>query len=198
MNSPFPSQIDTAVEVAEAKEYANTQLSTTQKVTPCLTLYRGVNKFLSVYFPDGVDRAKQFQETAFLSSVLHADVVRLIMDSTIPLSLVKPTAGVDETTLAILSVFANRHGAYAVPLPYLMHPENTNPIWQDDNITSVTGDFLKENPALLSFASSQFFINDNSLSWRHYLDFLVSKGYNITYHHPFTEQNIGYGLMSVF
>jgi hypothetical protein len=198
MSFPLLTQLDHVEEIKEAKQYSQDQLALHKRVDPCLTLYRASDKVMSIYFPESVDRQSQFQETSFLVSVLGIDSIRLIMDSVMPKSIFSESALNNETIDSILCVFGTTDGAYALPFPYILHPENELPIWQDDKFDVSALDFLKSNSTLIDFITSQFFVSRHVFPWKYYLDYLKDNGYTLEYHHPFTELNIGYGLMPIY
>lgn len=199
MNFPFYSFGKTDTEVDEAKQYAESQLNLKNSITPCLTLYNGGQKILSVYFPESQDRRLQFKEVSFLVSAFRSDLIRLIVDTTVPTSTINPIADTrDATTDVALCVMANNEGMFIVPFPYFLHPENQGPIWHDENVVVQAKTFIQSNPVLLSFTSSLFMLGSNIVPWKYYLEYLKHKNYDINFHHPYTETTIGYGLLSVF
>lgn len=197
MSFPLLAQINHVEETKEAREYAEKSLKENKEVNPCLTLYRASNKVISIHFPKTVNRQEQFQDTSFLVSVLNIDCVRLVLDTLMPKSIFFEGALANETIDSILCVFGTMDSAYALPFPYVLDSENDLPIWQDDKFNVNALDFLKNNATLIDFITNQFFIANHVFPWKYYLEYLKDNGYTLEYHHPFTEINIGYGLMPI-
>jgi hypothetical protein len=196
------TQLNVDQEVSEAKAYASARIAEGEKIRPVFTMYRDTTRCMSVYLPEAVDasmRQTSMRQLVYLPSVVDVSITRLVVDSQMSkASLGLPRESEDEMIDTLLIIFATADGAAMAPMPYILHPESRTPIWQHDQLKSAEDyDFLGAHPEMIAFCSMQFFMAQSSLPWDSYLKYLEQEGFEISYHHPFTAENIGFGLTPI-
>lgn len=180
----------------EVRQYAITELEEFGKIAPCLTLYRFNMKMLTLYFPREAtpdERQFQFLKAAFMPNLLNCSAARLIVDSTVMKSafMKNITPDNDGYIDTMLSCYFSSVGIKCKAFPYLMHPENKYPIWEDLDKLDLDKDFLDSQEQIISFASLAFLMSNNTLPWDSYIKYLDQQGFRISYHHPYTDTTIG-------
>lgn len=181
----------------EAKHYASIELNEKKTIRPLLTLYRGSEKFVSFQFPDHHGdqdfRSQCYRWAAFAVTSLHASATRFIVDSFMEVTV--PVTGT-QTMDALVVAYGNNVGCQGAAFPYIIHPESSSPIWQDDN--SITSEqILNSQPQLVRFMASCFFMSGQMLPAFSYLRFMEEKGFEIMYHGAFTKDNLGIAIHTV-
>jgi hypothetical protein len=191
--------IDSTEDVEEIRAYASNELVEYGKVAPCLTLYRFSLKMMTIYFPreaPAEGRNHQLLQACFAANLLNASAARFIVDSSaMKSSFMKDiTPDSDGYIDTLVVCYFSAVGIKCFTYPYLMHPENKYPIWEDTEKIDYKKDFLSTQEELLSFGASSFLMGKNTLPWDSYLKYLTQVGFVFSYHLPYEENTIGASL----
>jgi hypothetical protein len=180
-------------EIEKAKNFLFTELSNSRKVRPFVTFFRFEIPLFSVYLPlvdTAEERIQSLRNLTWLNSVVGSNTVFFAIDSSI--NMVTLT-GEDKQQDVYLLFLSNKAGAFVYPLCYNYSSSNNSIEWLED-LKIEDQQVLENQPEIVAFLASQFFLEPKILPFDAYVSFLKEKGCEFTFYEPLSEELIPYAI----